>query len=627
MPDPLDQREVAACLQFIQEVAQGNLEMRASPQEFKLLTPLAEALNALADSLLAREQALKSYMEAADLTLFELRGAYEELTTLHLLATTISSTFDLSEVLNLFTNLAREVIDYQACALVSLNGEALRIEIARDLSPSLREALESPQTRNLLSWCCKENKVVPISFEALTGNSSPLGQESPLSYVLVPIMSHHRTIGILVLECPMGGEEITQQKLTLLSLLAGQTGTSCENADLYRDMKQTNIDLARLKSYLENILETITTGIISFDREGNITTLNRAAERLFHVSSDDAVGKPFFTVLRDPVRAAVRNLLMSTMLNQEVKNYELEISLDQTRSQYFSFATSLLLDELRNPVGFVLMCRDVTETKELDAMKRLSQLKSEFLSHISHELRTPLTSIKAYAETLIHRGKKMPEEVILECLRIMDSESDRLARLVDDLLDFSRMEQGRVKLQRRSVNLVDLMGETIGQMKVQTSKNTFVFVPPPAPVHIEADHDRIKQALINLLSNAIKYSPDGGPITCTIEEDPTNAVLSVRDTGIGISQEDLPRIFEKFYRVEGPEAYRIGGTGLGLPITKAIVDAHDGSIRVESQVGVGTTFFLTLPKEPQIEEPNHRPASQAMAVQETPQTSQCPAGT
>lgn len=586
--------ELEAFSSALKAAIKGELSSRVNLPSGHPLFPLAEQFNQFLGDLEENNLEQQRYLDSMEQSMMELRGAYEELTTLQLLSVTINTTFEKDEVLNLFINLLHEIIDYRSCCLLVPEDERFVTSSSRNLTHTLENGIGSEKTQRLLKWCCKESKVVPLTSEEFVGEHLQNKNEI-FSYLAVPITSHNEALGVLVLECETTGEQFTQQQLTLVSLLAAQTGTACENAELYKDMKQTNINLSYLKNYLQNILEHVTTGIITLDKQGHITTLNKMAERIFGVLADEATGKPFYHIFKDPIRTSMRHLVMSTMLNQEVSNLDIEYPALDGQILSLSFNTSLLREEDDTVIGFVIACRDITETKELDAIKKLSQLKSEFLSSVSHELRTPLTSIKAYSETLLTRYERMSSEMRLDCLSIIDSESDRLARLLDDLLDFARMEAGRLKLKKDWVDLEHLVLSTVEEMKMQTKKHNIRVVIPDSIPRVMADKDRIKQALINLLSNAIKYSPEGGDIVATMEVRVREAVVSVKDQGVGIDEENLPRIFEKFYRVEGPLAYQISGTGLGLPITKAIIEGHGGQIWATSKIGEGTTISFSLP--------------------------------
>lgn len=235
------------------------------------------------------------------------------------------------------------------------------------------------------------------------------------------------------------------------------------------------------------------------------------------------------------------------------------------------------------------------EVSRLHAMRELDRLKSEFISSISHELRTPLGFIKGYATTLLRSDVKHTEEIRQEFLQIINEESEKLQELIENLLDTSRIQSGSFVIDKRPMDIVELARQVVEKAKTTTDKHAFslLFDTPPASVH--GDPRRLEQVLQNLLDNAIKYSPHGGLITIREEMRDEHIQISVSDQGRGISQGELTKIFDAFYRIPGTEAQKIRGAGLGLTICKAIVEAHGGRIWAESAPGKGSAFHFTLP--------------------------------
>jgi signal transduction histidine kinase len=233
------------------------------------------------------------------------------------------------------------------------------------------------------------------------------------------------------------------------------------------------------------------------------------------------------------------------------------------------------------------------EMSKLEALKELDRLKTDFLATISHELRTPLTLIIGYAELLSSREKLSPrgQEMAQTALR----ESRRMARLVDDLLDLSRIETGGLELHREPVNLIRLTEESLANFSVLSPQHHLETRIPHGLPWIMADRARISQAINNLLDNAIKYSPNGGTITVELLRHATAVMVSVKDQGVGIPPEKLKLLFTKFYRADEFLKLAVRGTGLGLALCKYIVEAHGGRIWVESQEDLGSTFSFTLP--------------------------------
>jgi signal transduction histidine kinase len=225
-------------------------------------------------------------------------------------------------------------------------------------------------------------------------------------------------------------------------------------------------------------------------------------------------------------------------------------------------------------------------------------MKSTFISVISHELKTPVALIKGYAGTLRRQDADWDQEIIRESLEIIEEESDRLAQLIDNLLDASRLQAGQLKLDRSDVNLAEMAARVVREFRTQSNRHTFeVDFASEYPI-VQGDAERLRQVITNLISNAIKYSPDSGKIIVSGRYDDSQVYVAVSDQGIGIPAGERERIFDRFYRVDSALSRRTQGAGLGLYLAKSVVEAHGGRIWVSSTPGQGSTFVFTLPREP-----------------------------
>jgi len=240
--------------------------------------------------------------------------------------------------------------------------------------------------------------------------------------------------------------------------------------------------------------------------------------------------------------------------------------------------------------GVVVICHDITE------LKRLDQIRSDFVANVSHELRTPLSILRGYIEMLLDNPKTSREE-LARILAIMERHSKRLGRLVDDLLSLARLESSSASLELNAVGIKDLFDNVIRDWKEKlTAKNLKVNVDLPSDAStLRADETRLQEVLYNLLENAVKYSRENGQIRLQAARHGSELVLSVTDNGLGISKDDLPRIFERFYRADKARSRELGGTGLGLAIVKHIAQLHGGRVEAESELGKGTTIRVVLP--------------------------------
>jgi signal transduction histidine kinase len=242
-------------------------------------------------------------------------------------------------------------------------------------------------------------------------------------------------------------------------------------------------------------------------------------------------------------------------------------------------------------IGIGILLRDITHEREADAMK------SQLLSTVSHELRTPLASIKGFATTLLRQDVRWDETTQRDFLRIIEEEADRLTEIIDNLLDMSQIEAGALRIDKEPVQLRTLIREVVDEMRMRTEAHWFVMDLPAELPRVFADPRRIRQVLRNLLENAIKYSK-GGQISVACEVEGAQVIVSVSDRGEGIPAEFLDRIFDRFFQVDGATTRRVGGSGLGLSISRGIVEAHGGKIWAESERGQGSAFRFTLPLAP-----------------------------
>ncbi len=337
---------------------------------------------------------------------------------------------------------------------------------------------------------------------------------------------------------------------------------------------------ARMAAMLDSMIE----GLIVIDARGRITLANRAAERMFAFSRM-MVGGTLLEVIRHHEVAALAN-----RVNAGEGVLEHEVRLESPTLRVLQISAVALRDAEQAPAGAVLVFHDVTRLRELEG------LRQDFVANVSHELRTPLSLIKSAAETLIDGGKN-DATALTRFLEIIDKNANRLTLLIDDLLLLAQLDSGRVDLRLEPVVLGEAVRDAFDDfvMKAATRGVTIVH-EVPAGLVAQADPNRLRQVLANLIDNAIKYGATNGRVSVRGRKLADDRVeLSVRDDGPGIPPEATARIFERFYRVDKARSREQGGTGLGLAIVKNVIQAHGGEVRVESAIGAGTEFFITLP--------------------------------
>ena len=341
---------------------------------------------------------------------------------------------------------------------------------------------------------------------------------------------------------------------------------------------------------LEAILRGMVEGVLVTDLTGRVVLMNARARELLRLPPNlDPIGRPLIELVRDPGLAELPRALAS---GPATLSRDLALGAGSGPSLQVNGARLIAQDGA--PFGFVLVLHDVSELRRLETVRR------DFVANVSHELRTPLTAIKGYAETLLGPAGEQ-RETALRFLQVIDRHSERLGRLIDDLLTLSDLEFGRTPPRRRPLPVepaIDDVVQILGERAVQHGVTLTTDVAADTPL-ANADGDQLRQVLINLVDNAIKYTPSGG--TVHIEARPADGIggphvrLAVVDTGAGIPSQDLPRLTERFFRVDKARSRELGGTGLGLAIVKHIVQAHGGRLEIESALGRGTTVYVTLP--------------------------------
>lgn len=358
--------------------------------------------------------------------------------------------------------------------------------------------------------------------------------------------------------------------------------------EMGQTLKEKVRQISREKSKLETVISAMTSGVILCNARGSIDFINDAALKIFGVEREDVVG---FSL-----QAAIRNFVLSENLQEvlekdEMKSFELNLFFPDTRVLQV-YMVPITGGSRKEVMGALAVFHDITGIRSLESMR------SEFVANVSHELRTPLTIIKGYAETLLDENNWHDLGTVKKILTIIDKETERLARLLKDLLNLSRIESSKGVMKRQDVNIKQVVAEAIGLLQAQAKEKALhinLRLPEEGLKSIKGDSDWLLQLFIDILDNAIKYTPQGGSIDIKIEQRSKEVLVIVSDTGIGIPAKNLPYIFERFYRVDKGRSRRLGGTGLGLAIVKHIVDAHNGRVEVKSTVGVGTTFYIYLP--------------------------------
>ena len=356
--------------------------------------------------------------------------------------------------------------------------------------------------------------------------------------------------------------------------------------DLSEVIRLTQENLEQESKRLHSILSYMTDGVLATNRRGQITMINDTAKRQLGVESDDALNQNILELLKIEDEYELRDLI--------TQSPEMMIYSQNVNGEYISLRVRFAL--IRRESGFisglVAVLHDTTEQEKEERERRL------FVSNVSHELRTPLTSVKSYLEALDEGA--LYEPVAPDFIKVSLDETNRMMRMVTDLLHLSRIDNATSHLDVELINFtafITFILNRFDKIRAQDQEKKYELVRdyPITSVWIEIDTDKMTQVIDNILNNAIKYSPDGGKITVSMKTTDDQMILSISDQGLGIPKEDLPKIFDRFYRVDKARSRAQGGTGLGLAIAKEIIKQHNGFIWAKSEYGKGSTFTIVLP--------------------------------
>jgi two-component system, OmpR family, phosphate regulon sensor histidine kinase PhoR len=417
------------------------------------------------------------------------------------------------------------------------------------------------------------------------------------SGLAIPLDIDGRVLGAVL----FGHRELhrfTPDEIDLARLTAYQSALFLENSLLV-----TGSDVERVVA--RAVLESMADGVMTLDWEKKITSFNPAAEQITGWRAEDAVGKTCSEVMKakylcpgakEAGGCAEHCPLLNLLADQELMESGLTVEGETLHKsgdpRYLSSTYSVVVDK-GDLLGAVVLFRDITEKK------RLEEMKQDYAAALSHDLKTPLTAMKGYAVTLLKHGDRLDEEAKTEALEVINFEIDRVSRMFDNLLHQARLEAGVENTHFTLISPSEVIRHVTSLYAFSGRSHELIADVEPTIV-LKTDRDQLDQILNNLISNALKYTPDGSRVVvrCRNLQDDKKVLFEVEDNGHGISPEDLPYVFQRFHRLGGARSRRVRGTGLGLHITRMLVDSLGGETGVESQQGEGSRFWFTLPKTP-----------------------------
>jgi signal transduction histidine kinase len=472
----------------------------------------------------------------------------------------------------------RHVLD----AVIATGASSAAIVLERDIFP--REAstpvryADGPEREvykhldhQFLSLIEKQERLVMATISRNRGLTLDPNLPQPESLIAIALRNERRYHGVLW--AAYNKQHIfTEAELQYISTLASQAALAVTNIRLY-----LTVEVSRRQ--LEAILNSTPDPVLVTDASNRLILANPAAAQVFDVK----IGKDDHPFIEKTIQVKALNELLSSSTNER-RSTEVRMPDGKT---YLAMASSMNADG--RTVGRVCVLRDVSQLKEIDT------LKSDFVSTVSHDLRSPLTLMRGYASMLEMAGDLNEQQK--NYVRMIVQGVDNMAKLVNNLLDLGRIDFG-VGLQVESIPILDIVERVTSSLQLQAKQKNIslgVEIPRDLPNTVEADQALLHQALYNLVENALKYTPDGGVVTIGLQPTPTTLTFAVQDTGCGIPESDIPRLFEKFYRGTNREALAQRGTGLGLAIVKSIAERHSGKVWVKSELNKGSIFFLQIP--------------------------------
>ncbi len=527
----------------------------------------------------------------------DLRRRNAHLTTLIAIDRAVNSVHDLNALLTTILQSAADVAKAAGSSVVLQDAESGELTFFHAVGPAKDQlaGVRIEAGRGIVGHCIAtgESVYVPDAYEDprfFRDVDMQTGFRTT-SLLAVPLKTDHSVTGALeVVNLEDVGD--IAQLILLMEAFASQAAVALERAQLYRRLERrvatvnkqllaANASLANEQATRHAMIQHMADAVIMIDNEGRLLVLNDAARRLFGLGEEPVLGLPALDV---------QNVSLGAVLAVgETGPDGTEVSIQEPEQRTLRVHAAEV-ESSRGRIGKVVVCADITQLREL------AEMRTELISFVSHELRTPLTSIKGFAAALL-ADDRLKEDDHRNFVRIIDHECDRLRRMVADLLCMARLDSGRaLDVRWQHLDLVAAIERVLEAQRVYAPGHQLVLDSQAAKVLLEADADKIEQVLTNLVNNAIKYSAHDSTVTVRLTETADAVQLAVCDQGYGIAAADLPHLFQQYSRVGEAERRRIRGAGLGLYLTKALVEAHGGRIGVASELGHGSTFTVDLPK-------------------------------
>ena len=500
----------------------------------------------------------------------ELNDRIFELSILYDISNSISYTLNYEDFLKIMADSLHRIIDYDLCSsLLTLDGEKARM-IIRAAHPVKRDIFEEVKHNVIGSLNSLRPRPISeqeIEFEVrgeILDDQRSEGERIVSSFD-VPLFVRREAVGILNVAA-VRDIAYSDEEIKLLYTLASQASAAIERLQAV---------LSAEKSKMKVMVERMSEGVAMFDEKDELVIANSAFKEM---TGGD------LSLLGE----------LDEIKKRRKQPKVLDIHLEKPYPRVINSESACIEDDNGRYLGIVALLRDVSKEREIE------QMKSDFVSLVSHELRTPLVAIKGAADNLLDGLAGELNDTQKDCLILSKRNIDRLNRLISDLLDISRIEAGKIQLNKQPADAASIVKDVLGLFQASAKEKNIaleLLLPEEIPL-VTIDSDKINQVLTNLVGNALKFTPAQGKITIKAFRAENFLQIEVRDTGVGIPKQDLEKVFDKFYQVDRNKSFTsVKGTGLGLPISKGIVERHGGKIWAESEIGKGSKFIFTLPVE------------------------------
>ncbi|MSQ47329.1 MAG: response regulator [Deltaproteobacteria bacterium] len=527
-----------------------------------------------------------------------------EMVAIHELSTAMSFILDVNTVLHKAADTALQVCHADEVSLMLPTPDETELYVAVVRGKN-REHLIGQRvliTAGVAGWAAQAQGPTVLEGEVKNVHFAPIFPRADIHCAIsMPMLIGGRLTGVINVNATERKRQFSLGEVKALTLLASITAPALESARLHAEvreardllekrveertaeLRQTNEALRKSEELYQTLARNLPNGIVAvLDLDLRVSLIGGEGLARTRFSKEAAEGKTPREFLLPEVAAPVERACLRALQGESST-----VELKGANGRIYLLHSLPVRNDQADIISIIVLAQDITGRKEVE------RLKDELVSTVSHELRTPLTSMRGFAELLLQRD--FPPEQQRKFLSIIIRESVRLARVIDNFLDLQRIASGHQMFQIDPVEILPLVRESVVLFTDNDRQHSLRLVLPEIPLTVLADADRIRQVLMNLLSNAIKYSPAGGEVTVGARQEESEVVFWVADHGIGIPPEWIPKLFQRFSRLDNPLTRHISGTGLGLALVKEIVDAHHGRVWVESEVGTGSTFFFSLP--------------------------------